>query len=337
MAKPSILLTHTPSMRANYYGARALAGLQALGDVRLHEGADPLEGAALIAAASGCQIMVADRATAVPAEVLDALPELAVVLRVAVDIRNIDVAAASRNGILVTHAGRSWVPAVSELVIGLMIDAARGMSRANIAYKRGDAPSVDLGRQLHGSTAGIIGFGPLAQRVAQLCLGFGMRVIVHDPYVTVAGPGLEAVPLEMIFTDADFVVPLAVATDETECIVNAERLRMMKPDALLVNLSRGNLIDEAAPARALDEGWIAGAALDVGRAPDQMPSPHLAVRPAVSATTHIGGLTQDAIEGQALETVEQVRALLDGRVPIGAANDAQATRLVGSLKHRIES
>ena len=163
-----LLLTHTPHMRRNYYGERALAGLRELAEVVLHEGSEPLDTDGLIAAARGCRIVVADRATPCAASVFASLPELAAVCRVAVDIRNIDVDAASRHGVLVTHAGRSWVAAVGELVIGLMIDASRGISRANIAYKAGKVPDARMGRQLAGATAGIIGYGPLGQRVAEL-------------------------------------------------------------------------------------------------------------------------------------------------------------------------
>jgi len=324
-----ILLTHTPDMRANYYGPRALAGLEALGEVMRHEATAPLADGALIAAARGCRVMVADRATSVPAAVLDALPELAAVVRVAVDIRNIDVAAASRNGILVTQASRSWVPAVSELVIGLMIDAARGISRANIAYKQGHAPEITMGRQLSGSTAGIIGYGPLGRNVARLCAAFGMTVLVHDPYVTDYEPGHRASSLDDVMARADFVIPLAVATEETENLIDKHRLAAMKPTAFLINLSRGNLVDEAALEVALDRGHIAGAALDVGRAADQMPQPRLARRTDVIATPHIGGLTLGAIEGQALETVTQVAEILAGRAPTGAVNADTANRLVG--------
>src|SRR5262249_14468439 len=134
-------------------GERALSGLAALAEVKVHEGLRPLDSMQLIEAAQGCQIIVADRATACAGAVFAALPELVAVCRVAVDIRNIDVAAASQHGVLVTHAGRSWVAAVSELVIGLMLDAARGISRANLAYKRAETPSVHMGRQLAGSSA----------------------------------------------------------------------------------------------------------------------------------------------------------------------------------------
>jgi D-3-phosphoglycerate dehydrogenase len=101
----------------------------------------------------------------------------------------------------------------------------------------------------------------------------------------------------------------------------------MKPGACFVNASRGNLVDEAALLAALDSGRLAGCALDVGRAPDQMPSPALARHPRVIATPHIGGLTPPAIEHQALETVRQVDDLVHGRVPPGAVNAAAAHRL----------
>jgi D-3-phosphoglycerate dehydrogenase len=332
MAPTRILLTHTPDMRRNYYGERALAGLRAQGEVALHEGAEPLGTAELIGAARDCRIIVADRATACPAEVFAALPQLVAVCRVAVDIRNIDVTAASAHGVLVTHAGRSWVAAVSELVVGLMIDAGRGISRADLAYKQGRAPDVRVGRQLAGATAGIIGYGPLGRRVAELALAFGMHVLVNDPYVTVEHGRIEQVELDQLLRRADFVLPLAVATAETENLIDAAALGLMRPDAYLVNLSRGNLVDEAALASALEERRLAGAALDVGRAPDQMPSRHLAQRTDVVATPHIGGLTVPAIEGQALETVEQVAQIIEGHAPTGSANAAAATRLGRSAR-----
>jgi D-3-phosphoglycerate dehydrogenase len=254
------------------------------------------------------------------------LPDTAAILRVAVDIRNIDVAAASACGILVTHAGRSWVAAVSELAVGLMIDAARGISRANLAYKAGRAAEAHMGVQLSGSTAGIIGYGPLGRRVAELCGALAMTVLVNDPYVTVSTTGIRQVTKDELMASSDFVLPLAVATPETENLIDARALALMKPTAFLINLSRGNLVDEAALLAALDSKRIAGAALDVGRAPDQMPSLHLAARADVSATPHVGGLTRAAIEGQALETVLQAGAILQGKLPPGTVNASAATR-----------
>jgi D-3-phosphoglycerate dehydrogenase len=327
MTIPHILLTHTPEMRRTYYGDRALAGLRALGTVRLHEADEPLDGDGLVRAGEGAHIIVSDRNTPGYGEIFGRLPDLIAFARVAVDIRNVDVSAASRAGVLVTQASRTWVPAVTELVIGHMIGIARRIPDMVIAYRNGEDAAAAMGSQLHGNVAGIIGYGPLGRSVANVLLAFGMSVLVNDPYVRVDRADIEQVSLDELVRRADFILPLAVATEETENLIGEAQLRAMKPSAYLVNLGRGNLIDEAALERALNERWIAGAALDVGRAPDQIPSPALARRPDVIATPHIGGLTPAAMEGQALETVAQVRMILQGKAPEGAVNAEHATRL----------
>jgi D-3-phosphoglycerate dehydrogenase len=315
-----ILLTHTPHMRDNYYGARALAGLQSLGEVRLHQGSVTLEGPTLIAAAQNCDLIVADRATALPAPVFEALPALKAALRCAVDIRNIDVAAASSHGVLVTRARPGFVESVTELVLGLLVDLNRGISNAAAAYQSGRVPAAQIGRQLSGTTIGIIGYGAIGRAVAPLAAAMGMQVLIADPHVTVAEPGFGQVDFETLLENSDHVVCLAVATEATENLIDAAAFARMRRNAVFVNVSRGNLVDEAALAAALTERRIAGAALDVGRAADQMPTPTLAALPNVIATPHIGGLTPPAIEAQALHTVEQVRALVSGAVPDGAVN-----------------
>src|ERR1700730_7070790 len=117
----TIFLTHTPAMRRNYYGERALAGLAALGPVRFHEGDAPLDAASLIAAAKGCQIIISDRQTPGYTEIFGALPDLVAFVRCAVDIRNVAVPAASENGVLVTQARAGFAPAVAELVLGFLV------------------------------------------------------------------------------------------------------------------------------------------------------------------------------------------------------------------------
>src|SRR6201996_7116683 len=163
-----ILLTHTPHMRDNYYGARALAGLSSLGEVVLHQGAETLEGQALISAAKGCDLIVADRATALPAPIFSALPSLKAALRCAVDIRNIDVAAASSHGILVTRAKPGFVESVTELVLGFLVDLNRGISHASAAFQAGQVPTARMGRQLSGTTIGIIGYGAIGRAMGPL-------------------------------------------------------------------------------------------------------------------------------------------------------------------------
>jgi D-3-phosphoglycerate dehydrogenase len=322
-----IFLTHDPEARVNYFGETALERLRTLGDVVERQSEHILGSEELIQGAAGCTIIVSDRTTPGYAEIFDRLPDLQTFLRVAVDIRNIDVEAASRAGVLVCQSGRSWVPAVTELILGLMIDISRGVSRANIAYKQGRAPEILTGRQLAGATAGIIGYGHLGRRMAEILAMLGMEVLVADPYVTVDRPGIRQVDKETLLAASDYVLPLAVATEETENLIGAAELARMKPSAFLINASRGNLVDEAALTQALDARTIAGAAMDVGRAPDQMPTPSLAARPDVVATPHIGGLTREAAEGQALEIVAQAAEIVAGRIPKGAVNADSARRL----------
>ena len=315
-----VLLTHTPQSRAQYYGERSLSGLQAIAQVKLHESSDALDAAGLIAAADDVDIIVADRLTAGPGEIFPALPNLRAFVRCAVDIRNIDVDAASAAGVLVTRAGPGFVQSVAELALGYMVDLSRGVSRATVDYHAERKPEIIMGRQLAGSRLGIIGYGSIGRYLADIARVLGMEVLIADPFATVGEQGLQHVPLDDLLARADFVVCLAVANEQTENLIGPAALARMQRRAFFINLSRGNLVDEAALSAALRENRIAGAAMDVGRALDQMPSPELAKLPNVIATPHIGGLTPPAIESQSLETVRQVEKIIAGEIPVGAVN-----------------
>jgi D-3-phosphoglycerate dehydrogenase len=321
-----VLLTHPPAALAGYVGDQALAELRAVADVTLNPHDRELATDELIAAAAGHEVIISYRQTPGVAAIFARLPDLVAFQRIAVDIRNIDVDAASAAGVLVTRASPGFVPAVAEWIVGAMIDAARHTTHYASAYRGGAVPTARMGRQLHGATLGVIGHGAIGSYLCNVARALGMRVLAHDPYKTVAPP-LQSVDLPTLLAQADFVVPLAVATAETENLIDAAALARMKPTAWLINASRGNLVDEAALARALDNRRIAGAAMDVGRAPDQMPSPALARRPDVIATPHVGGLTPEAIAHQALEAVRQCAVILRGEVPEGAVNAGHATRL----------
>ena len=311
-----ILLTHSPEARANYYGARALEALRAVGDVVLYEKQVPLEGEALIAAAADCDIVLSYRVSPGPAQLFERLPRLIAFMRCAIDIRNVDVAAASKAGVLVTQASAGFVTSVTEMVLGFLVDLSRGITSAAHLYHHNRVPPVRMGRELKGSTLGVIGYGAIGREVVRIGKTLGMRVLVNDPYVK----GIEQVPLDVLLGESDFVVPLAVATAETENLIDRNAFSKMKRGAYFINVSRGNLVDEAALEAALDSGRLAGCAMDVGRAPDQMPTPRLAARADVVATPHIGGLTLPAIEHQALETVAQAAEIVKGRAPKGAVN-----------------
>jgi D-3-phosphoglycerate dehydrogenase len=321
-----ILLTHPPQARAQYYGERSLNGLRALAQVVLHEADEALDAKGLIDAARDVDLIVADRLTEGWTEIFAQLPKLRAFVRCAVDIRNIDVDAASAAGVLVTRAGPGFVASVTELALGYLVDLSRGISRATADYHSGRSPEISVGRQLAGSRLGIIGYGNIGRHLAVVAKSLGMTVLAADPLATIDDAGIEQVSLDDLLGRADYVVCLAVANENTENLIGHAALSRMQPHAFFINLSRGNLVDETALASALRESRIAGAAMDVGRARDQMPTPELAKLPNVIATPHIGGLTPPAIESQSLETVRQVEAIINGTIPVGAVNAGHWTR-----------
>lgn len=319
-------MAHTPEMRRNYYGDRSLNGLRAIAEVILHEGDQPLGAASLVDAAREADIIVADRMTEGRGEIFSRLPRLRAFVRCAVDIRNVDVDTASNAGVLVTRAGPGFVQAVAELALGFMVDLSRGVSRATADYQAGRKPEALMGRQLAGSRIGIIGYGSIGRYLAEVAKVLRMEVLVSDPFAAVSDVAIRQVALDELLAASDYVVCLAVANEQTENLIGEAALARMRKHAVFINLSRGNLVDEAALAKALMEGRIAGAAMDVGRAPDQMPTPELAKLPNVIATPHVGGLTPQAIEYQSLETVRQVEAIVKGEIPPGAVNAERWTR-----------
>ncbi len=307
---------------ANYYGERALAGLRRVGEVKLNQDGSSLEGEKLIAAAQDCDLIVSYRQSPGPAELFQRLPRLVAFLRCAIDIRNVEVAAASKAGVLVTQASAGFITSVSEMVLGFLVDLSRGITRSATLYHQNSIPPAAMGRELKGSTIGVIGYGAIGREVVRLCKALGMRALVNDPYVK----DIEQTSMDELLRQSDYVVPLAVASAETENLIDARALGKMKRGAYLINVSRGNLVDEAALEAALDSGHLAGAALDVGRAPDQMPTPRLAARPDVIATPHAAGLTLPAIEHQSMETVAQAAEIVKGNAPKGAVNAQHWTR-----------
>lgn len=324
---PQIFLTHPPLALRNYYGERALAALRQVAPVRVNPLERELGIAELAEHARGCEVIISYRQTPGPAALFELLPDAVAFSRCAIDIRNIDVEAAGSHGILITQASAGFIPAVAEWVIGAMIDLSRGIGAAAREYQAGRTPVARMGRELRGATLGVIGYGQISRYLCPLGLALGMQVLVSDPHARMEEGGPAQVGFDELLARSDYVVCLAVATEETENLMNEGAFARMREGAFFINPSRGNLVDEAALARALDGGHLAGCAVDVGRAPDQMPSLVLAAHPKVVATPHIGGLTPQAIEHQAMETVEQARAILAGRLPPGAVNADAATRL----------
>lgn len=321
-----VFLTHNPEDRRAYYG-RALPELAAICEVVQNPLDRDLSSEELIEAARDCQVIVAHRSTPGEATVFEHLPDLVAFLRCAVDISTIDVDAADRHGVLVARAAKSFIPSTAELALGLLIDVVRSISASTVDYRNGSEPPQRPGRQLRGQTAGIIGYGAIGSYLAGLLRALGMTVVVHDPFVEIDDDDIAQVDLTGLLETADAVFPLAPAEPATENLIGAGELAAMKPGAILVNVSRGELLDEDAVLAALESGQLGGLGMDVGRAPDQRPSPALASHSRAVATPHLGGLTPENADAQARSSVEQVAAMIEGRMPPRTVNPDGARRL----------
>ena len=322
-----VFLTHNPEDREAYYG-RALPSLTQVADVVENPLDRDLSTTELIDAAARCDVIVAHRSTPGDAAVFERLPELVAFLRCAVDTSTIDVDAASANGVLVARADKSFVASTAELALGLLLDVARNISVSAAEFASGSTPAQRIGRQLRGRTAGIVGYGSIGSHLAALLVAVGMEVLVHDPFV--ADPqidGIRFAGFDELLRTADVVFPLAPASPDTENLIGEAELASMQRGALLINVSRGELLDEDAVADALRSGHLGGLGLDVGRAADQRPTPELAAMSGVVATPHLGGLTPENADAQAASSVEQVAAMIAGHIPPRSLNAEHATRL----------
>lgn len=321
-----ILLTHTQYAR-HWYGDKALKSLSSLGELVTREKDDEWDLKELVDTAKSCDIIVSDRSTPAPASLFEGSDRLVALVRCAMDVRNIDINSASVNGVLVTHAGPGFVESVAEWIIGQMVNLARAIPHYITDYNNGRTPQPIMGKQLSGKTVGIIGFGNIGRYVSPILKAMGMNVVVYDPWADVPRDIAGPVDFSTLMKMSDVIICLAAYTDDTENLIDQSALVKMKPGSFFINASRGGLVDEDALERALDSGQLAGVALDVGRGEDNLPTLRLAQRPDVIATPHIGGMVPEAIEFQALQTVDQVKAILSGSIPEGALNADAATRL----------
>lgn len=326
MPRDRVLLTYPLTARALWFGDRCLAAMEEVAEVVVNPADHVLPAHELAELGRGCAVLVLDRLTPVGRELLELMPDLVAAVRGGVDHRHLDVAAASAAGVLATQVRPAYQASVAELALALMLDAARGISTYAAAYRAGSVPAPRPGRQLAGATVGIVGYGQIARYLAGILNAMGARVLAHDRSAPIDMPAQPAT-LATLAAECDYLLPLANSTPGAPPMIDEQVLQRMKPTAWLVNVARGDLVDERALVRALDEHRIAGAAMDVGSATDQMPDPELALRPDVIATPHVGGITRESFESHAMQTVAQVAAILDGRIPEGALNAAAAQRL----------
>lgn len=330
-----VFVSHNHEDLQAYYG-RSLPMLEALPGVTAvcNPHGHNLTTDELIVLAADCQVIVAHRSTPGPAELFERLPDLLAMFRTAIDISTIDVAAASANGVLIANADKSFIASTAELALGLLIDCARNISASNIDYRAGDEPPQRPGRQLRGTTAGIIGYGAIGAYLADLLRSVGMEVLVCDPVADAAADGFTQVDLSTLLDRSEVVIPLTPGDEENRGLISSAELSAMPAGSMLINVSRGEVIDEAAVLDALERGHLGAVGMDVGSGADQRPSLLLAGRPGVVATPHLGGLTPANADAQAASSVDQVEALLAGTLPPRSVNPDAATRLMTYWENR---
>ena len=252
--------------------------------------------------------------TKVTREIIEAGKKLRVIGRAGVGLDNIDLKAAEERGIKVLNTPEALTNAVAELTIGLIISVARGIHKGHLHLTKGEwIKSQLLGTELIGKTIGIIGFGRIGRRVAEIAKVFKMNILVYDivkpPESLLEKFGAKLVELEELLTRSDIVTLHVPATEATLHMINEERLKTMKRDAILINTARGSVVDEKALIKALKEGWIRGAALDVFEEEPPKNKDLLALD-NILLTPHIGSQTKEAQVMAAVTIAEKVAAAL---------------------------
>ncbi|KAI0009223.1 phosphoglycerate dehydrogenase [Xylariaceae sp. FL0662B] len=266
--------------------------------------------------------------TKVTSAVLAAGKQLRVVARAGVGVDNIDVDAATTHGIIVVNSPAGNIVAAAEHTVALLLATARNIGRADRSFKegkweRGKLVGVEVGRK----TLGVVGLGKVGMNVARMCTGLGMKVAAFDPYASAdlaRQAGIELVPrLPDLLPAADFLTIHTPLLASTLDLLGEPEFRAMKPTARVLNVARGGVYNEAALLRALDEGWIAGAGIDVFTAepPEEgTAAARLARHEKVVATPHLGASTVEAQENVSLDVCAQVREVLRGGLPTSAVN-----------------
>lgn len=272
----------------------------------------------LLEAIGECEVLVVRSRTRVTREVLEVGRRLRVVARAGVGVDNIDVAAATERGVLVVNAPAGSTRSVAELTVAHMLALARRLPQADRSVREGRWEKKRIqGVELWGKVLGLVGSGRIGSQVAQIAQTLGMEVIAYDPYLPEGAArehGIRLTSLDEVLRSSDVVSVHAALTAETHHMLDYEAFRRMKRTALLVNCARGAIVDEDGLARALRDGLIAGAGLDVFEREPPEGSPLLAMDNVV-LTPHIAASTDDAQRQTGLLVVEQIVKAVIGERP----------------------
>jgi D-3-phosphoglycerate dehydrogenase / 2-oxoglutarate reductase len=282
------------------------------------------------------EALVIRSSTQVTGDVLAAAPNLKVVARAGIGLDNVDVDEATRRGVMVVNAPTSNVISAAEQTLALLLAQARNIPQAHADLVDGRwERSRWEGVELAGKTIGLVGLGRVGSLVAGRAAGFGMRVIAFDPYVSADRAkeiGVEIMPtLEALLVQSDFVSIHLPRTAETEGLLGDKELRMIKPGARIVNTARGGIVDEAALAKAIEDGHLAGAALDVFATEPITDSP-LFVLPGVVVTPHLGASTREAQDKAGVTVAEMVRLALKGEFVPYAVNVSAGAEVTETVR-----
>jgi D-3-phosphoglycerate dehydrogenase len=298
------------------------------GLARLREAADvdvstDLDKAALLAALPQYDALVVRSATKVTEEVLAAGTQLRVVGRAGTGVDNIDVAAATKRGILVVNAPASNSVAVAELTIGMIMSLARHIPQSHGSVQSGKwERNKYMGVEVRGKTLGLVGLGRIGAEVARRARGLEMQVVAYDPVVSTdraAQLGVTLMALDEVLAQSDYVSLHVPLVDATRGLISAARLAQMKPTAYLINAARGGIVDEVALLEALEKRQIAGAALDTFEKEPPAGNP-LVGHPRVISTPHLGASTVEAQALTGVDVAEGVLVALQGGSPHYAVN-----------------
>jgi D-3-phosphoglycerate dehydrogenase len=274
--------------------------------------------------------------TQVTSQVFEAADNLKVVARAGIGLDNVDVDAATRKGVMVVNAPSSNIVSAAEHTIALLLAQARNIPQAHEDLRHGRwERSRWQGVELQGKTLGIVGLGRVGALVAQRSVAFGMRVIAFDPYVPrdrAKEMGVELMPsLEALLVQADFVTIHLPRSPETEGLIGERELSLVKEGARIVNTSRGGIVDEQALAKALEEGRVAGAALDVFEREPPEDSPLFGFEQVVT-TPHLGASTAEAQDKAGASVAEMVRLALNGDFVPYAVNVSAAAEVSETVR-----
>ena len=259
-----------------------------------------------------CEIVVIRSATKLTKEVLDKAEQLKIIARCGVGIDNVDLDFAKSKNIFVTNAPSANLISVVELTVALIISASRKLSLADSHLKNGEwNRSEFLGYELYGKTLGIVGFGKAGRLVAERMKTFGMSIVFYDPYVTDWNGSEESIELDDLLRTADVVSIHVIKTKDTENLISKDKLDLLKPSSVIVNTSRGGVLDEDYLFELLESEKIFGAGLDVySNEPPENVDRYNGLN--LVTTPHIGASTNEAQLKAGLETVENIRKILAG-------------------------